>query len=101
MHAYVLYMPICTYVHTSISRNPQNFILLLIVTLYVHTYKNTYVREDFYECVRTCVCMCNTYVYAHTVAYIVTCQPLSYNKIPFYDNHIEASITTKLILAYS
>ena len=31
----------------------------------------------------------------------VICQSLSCNKIPYYNNHIEASITTKLILVYS
>ena len=33
--------------------------------------------------------------------YSVTCQSLSYNTIPFYNNHLEASITTKLLLVYS
>ena len=31
----------------------------------------------------------------------ITCQLPSYGKIPFYNNHIEASVITKLILAYS
>ena len=35
------------------------------------------------------------------IAHSVTCQSPLYNKIPLYNNHIEASITTKLILAYS